>query len=173
FGLDTEFIVMADSGTVSPAWAGTISPYTSAAFPSGYTGVALIVLNFGPTAPNAPTLALPATNTYLDETQGGGITFAAVYNPADGSNMSGYQLEKKPVGGSLLYWNASTVAWQAGAITNPLTVAPGGAFVVGPIATGFANGTDYDWPMATTNSAGTLGAFAAFSVLNCAALSVV
>jgi hypothetical protein len=115
-------------------------------------------------APSAPSLQSPSNSSYLDAASG--VTFAGRYNSTDGRNQNAYALRLK-TSGAYSYWNATTSAWQSTIVWNAISTAPGGTFTVGPITAGIADGSTYNWSMASQESGANLqGAFASDFTFN-------
>lgn len=108
------------------------------------------------TAPNAPTLNLPANASYQD--LAAGYTFTWTFSdPNVGDTQAAYAFRRKISGaGAYEYWNAGTGAWQGTAVWNN-QIASSLAFTAGK----WTDGNVYNWSVATQDQTSLQGPFAA------------
>ena len=153
----------ADSG--APISSGTSYTVNNSTNGDGYSAATYLLSEA--LTPSAPTLASPPNASYVDLSTP--PTFGWTYNNTDGSTEAGYQLRIKVSGASSYsYFNASTAALQSTAVTNASTALnvtlPSGIV---------ANGTTYNWSIASYSSYGLLGPFASdFTLVGQAAPTV-
>lgn len=150
----------ASSGTGAawqlPAAAGssgtkaiTVASDATTAFLGGF----LVVLS-GNAAPLAPTLTAPTAGQYVDAAAGFTATWT-VNDPGD-TVQAAYALRRNTGGGAYEYWNAGTAAWQGTIVWNT-SATPAVTFPSGK----WTNGTTYGWSVATQDTGGLQGVFAA------------
>jgi hypothetical protein len=122
--------------TVANQDAGGEGPYASP----------FTLISEGP--PNAPTLGVPASGTYLDLS--GTPTFSWTYSP---SNATGGQLawamRRRVGGGAYVYWNAGSLAWQSTIVWN----SGAGQSYTFPAAS-WTDGSTYSWSVANEDAGG-------------------
>lgn len=113
-------------------------------------------------APLAPTLVSPTNGAYVDS-NGAGVTFDWTYNPGTNSgSQNAYALRVSQDGAAYQYWNATSVALQAGIVWN----ASSSSAVAVP-AGKLADGHVYTWSVATQESDFSLqGTFASDLLFN-------
>ena len=111
---------------------------------------ALTLISEGP--PSAPTLTTPVSGTYFDLLT---PTFKWNYNPTNvTSGQTNWAFRQKSTG-AYTYWNATSLTWSGTIVWNA------GATVSYAFPSGaFANGSTYNWSVASQDDGGQ-GAFAA------------
>lgn len=115
--------------------------------------------------PNAPLPIAPVSGSSLD--LAATPTFSFTFSDADVSDaLSTWAFKRKVGAGAAEWWNASTLAWQAGEVFNaqgPLTALGGGSFSYTFPVGKWTNGTTYDWAINTKDDSSTAGTYMAWS----------
>jgi hypothetical protein len=94
-------------------------------------------------APAAPTALGPGNNAYIDYTQLN--NFVWQYNPTTGDGAQNAYSLKRTTGSTTTYWNASNSSWGSAVVWNSST----NNYVAFPANSWGANGTTYQWAVAT------------------------
>lgn len=128
-----------------------------------YVTTGAVIKVFTAIAPSAPTLQAPVNGSFQEAS--GGLTFNPIYNAADNTPMSKYELRLRLSGGTYGYWNGTDFS-STTPVPMTLTALPGATFSVA-VASGVAvpggtlvDGHAYGYSFACANSAGTFGSFA-------------